>query len=236
MKVGYLITATKASLIYERPISLKSQRTAPLSQRAVQACPAVNDYERTTFVIKAPYNLRLRCTKKGNDFMLEAISPGTRLDEDLIQDHIFLMEPNFWRDPHAPVLQIKCPYLFVCDDEAFLTQMPPFLDYKGDRWPGLVTTGRFQFDIWPRVLSWAFEWHDLSRDLTLKKGEPWFYVRFEGAKPSEPVELVRAVDTPELQKYRSSLEDVVKFVSNPFGLKDRAKERRPAKLLTVADA
>jgi hypothetical protein len=85
------------------------------------------------------------------------------------------------------------------------------------------------------VLSWAFEWHELSKDLVLRKGEPWFYVMFEGKNPSEPIELLEAVDTPELQKYKASLEDVVKFVSNPFSLKDRARERRPEKLLKVAD-
>jgi hypothetical protein len=233
MQVGYLITAPKASLIYEKPISIRGVRSKALSTRAVQACPAVNDFERRTFFVPMPYNLRLRCSKIGNEFMLEAINPGTRLDEDLVLDHVFLMEPDFWRSANFPVLQIKCPYLFVCDDEAYLTQMPPFLDYKGDRWPGVVTTGRFQFDLWPRTLSWAFEWHDLAKDLILKKGEPWFYIMFEGTNPSEPIELVEAMETPELQSYRASLEDVVKFVSNPFNLKDRARERRPAKLLRV---
>jgi hypothetical protein len=167
--------------------------------------------------------------------MLEAINPGTRLDEDLIRDHVFLMEPDFWREDNVPVLQMKCPYLFVCDEQAFLTQMPPFLYYKKNRWPGVLSTGRFQFDVWPRVLSWAFEWHDLSSDLILRKGEPWFYVMFEGATPGDPLELVEAVDTPELQKYRASLEDVVKFVSNPLSLADRAKDRRPEKLLRVTN-
>jgi hypothetical protein len=224
MKVGYLIAAHKASLIYEKPVSLRTHRGRALSQRAVQACPAVNDFERKTFVVPVPYNIRLRCTRNGDDFMLEAISSGTRLDDDLIHDHVVLMEPTFWRDPNNPVLQMKCPYLFICDEEAYMTQCPPFLDYKKDRWPGVVTTGRFQFDIWPRVLSWAFEWHELSKDLVLRKGEPWFYVMFEGKNPSEQIELLEAVDTPELQKYKASLEDVVKFVSNPFSLKDRARE------------
>ena len=233
MKIGYIISVPKASLIYEKPIALRSQRGRALSQRAVQACPAVNDFERRTFEVPAPYNLRLRCSKAGDDFILEAINPGTRLDEDLILDHIFLMEPGFWRSPNRPVLQIKCPYLFVTDDDAYLTQSPPFLDYKQDRWPGVVTTARFAFGVWPRVLSWAFEWHDISKDLIIKRGEPWFYVMFETTNPSEEVELVEAVDTPELKQYRASLEDVVKFVSNPFALKDRARERRPEKLLKV---
>jgi hypothetical protein len=126
MKVGYLITAPKASLIYEKPVSLRTQRGRALSQRAVQACPAVNDFERKTFVVPVPYNIRLRCTKNVNEFMLEAISPGTRLDDDLIRDHVFLMEPTFWRDPNNPVLQMKCPYLFISDEEVYLNTVPPF--------------------------------------------------------------------------------------------------------------
>jgi hypothetical protein len=44
-------------------------------------------------------------------------------------------------------------------------------------------------DVWPRMHMWALEWHDLSKDLTLKRGEPLFYVRFETTDPSSAVRL-----------------------------------------------
>ena len=231
VKIGYLISIDRASLIYGAPQLLKNSRSKAISSRAVQACPAVNDFERRCLVVDVPYNLRLRCKKIDDKFSLEAISPGTRIDEDLLRDHVMLMEPQFWRDADKPVIQIKAPYVTISDETAYLTQTPPFMDFKGDRWPGVVTTGRFRFDYWPRTLSWAFEWHDLSKDLVLKKGEPWFYLTFEHDDPDRDLEFVEAINTPELIAYRESLTDVVKFVFNPFGLKERALERRPPVLL-----
>lgn len=231
VKIGYLITTERASLIYGEPRVLRRARKQALSTRAVQACPAVNDFEKRCLVVDMPYNLRLRCIRNGNEFALEAISPGTRLDEDLLRDHVMLMEPQFWRDPDKPVIQVKAPYLTVCDEQAYVTQTAPFLDYKADRWPGTVVAGRFRFDYWPRTLSWAFEWCDTSKDLVLKKGEPWFYLLFEHGDPDRDIQFVQAEDTAELKTYREALTDVVKFVSNPFSLKERALERRPATLL-----
>lgn len=231
IKIGFLVTTERASLIYDDPTVLRRSRKQALSIRAVQACPAVNDFEKRSLVVAMPYNLRLRCIKHNDEYALEAIAPGTRIDEDLLRDHVMLMEPQFWRDPSKPVIQIKAPYLTVCDEQAYVTQTPPFLDYKGDRWPGTVVTGRFRFDYWPRTLSWAFEWCDISKDLVLKKGEPWFYLLFEHDNPDRDIQFVRAKDTKELKAYREALTDVVKFVSNPFSLKERAMQRRPAKLL-----
>ncbi len=234
VKIGYVITADRASLIYAEPKVLRKQRSQALSVRAVQACPAVNDFEKRCLVVEMPYNLKLRCIKNNDEFSLQAISPGTRIDEDILRDHVTLMEPNFWRDPSKPVIQIKAPYLTVADEPAFMTQTGPFLDYKGNRWPGTVVVGRFRFDYWPRTLSWAFEWSDITKDLVLKKGEPWFYLLFEHADPDREIEFVKAEDTRELKEYRDTLADVVKFVSNPFSLKDRAVERRPKILLKEA--
>lgn len=234
VKVGYVITADRASLIYDEPKVLRRQRNQALSIRAVQACPAVNDFEKRCLVVAMPYNLKLRCLKSNDEFALQAISPGTRIDEDILRDHVTLMEPAFWRAPDKPVIQIKAPYLTVADEPAYLTQTGPFLDYKGDRWPGTVVVGRFRFDYWPRTLSWAFEWSDITKDLVLKKGEPWFYLMFEHNDPEREIEFVRAEDTSDLKAYRESLADVVKFVSNPFSLKERAMERRPKSLLREA--
>lgn len=231
IKIGYLITSDRASLIYGEPTVLRRTRERALSIRAVQACPAVNDLEKRCLVIEMPYNLKLRCVESQGEYALEAISPGTRIDEDILRDHVMLMEPSFWRDPSKPVIQIKAPYLTVADEQAFVTQTAPFLDYKGDRWPGIVIAGRFRFDYWPRTLSWAFEWSDLSKDLILKKGEPWFYLLFEHENPDREIQFVKAEDTSELKAYREALTDVVKFVSNPFSLKERAVERRPKTLL-----
>ena len=141
------------------------------------------------------------------------------------------MPPKFWRDENYPTIQIMCPYVFLSDDDIFMSQLPPFLDYKYNLWPGVVTAGRFPINIWPRILSWGFEWVDKKKDLIFKRGDPWFYVFFESNNPNDQIKMIMADNTDELKEYRKGIADTVKYTSNSFGLFEEAKKRRPKKLL-----
>jgi hypothetical protein len=81
------------------------------------------------------------------------------------------------------------------------------------------------------VLSWAFEWHEIDKDLELQRGDPWFYCHFETTDPSQHVRLVEATLTPQLQAYLAGMEGVVNYVSRTFSIFPIAQERRPAQLL-----
>ena len=39
---------------------------------------------------------------------------------------------------------------------------------------------------------WAFECHDTSKDLILKRGEPLFYCQFDSFVPSRTIKLIQA--------------------------------------------
>ena len=64
----------------------------------------------------------------------------------------------------------------------------------------MLIGGRLPIHIWPRQMMWAFEWFEPSKPLTLRRGEPWFYVRFETFDPTRPVRLFEAEMTPELAR------------------------------------
>ena len=78
---------------------------------------------------------------------------------------------------------------------------------------------------------WAFEWHDTSKELLLKRGQPWFYVRFEAVNPVRPFRLVQAKMTDEVQTYIDSIAGVTNYVSQTFSLFATARQRRPKRLL-----
>lgn len=80
-------------------------------------------------------------------------------------------------------------------------------------------------------MMWAFEWFDIKQDLVLRRGEPWFYVRFETENPSRPVRLIEAENTPALKEYIAGLSSVTNYVGRTFSLFSTARERRPKKLL-----
>ena len=65
----------------------------------------------------------------------------------------------------------------------------------------------------------------------MKRGEPWFYVRFETFDPSRPVRLSEASMTPPLKEYMAGTSGVTNYVNRTFSLFKTARECRPKQLL-----
>ena len=230
--VGWLFANDKTSMIWPSPQPVRQESSVSVSSKSVGVCPAVIEFDRRHFLITCPIDVHLRLTiesdGKINVNNLDkqgAVRPGA-----LQQMLLFMPQPE-WRHPERPVIQITTPYLFISDDPIYINQFPPFLHYGGAARPGVQLCGRYPIDVWPRPLMWAFEWHDLSKELVLKRGEPWFYVRFEGGDPSASVRLIEAEMTPELRSYTDSITDVTNYVDRTFSLFKTARERRPEKLL-----
>jgi hypothetical protein len=233
IEVGWLLKDDLAAVIWDAPKPVISKLSKSQSSKSVQACPAVIQYDRLHYVINSPVDLHLsiNTTSKGLlqlrdvDGVMSAVRPAG-------MQKLIVMSPQAeWRHPLRPILQLVTPYVFVSDDPVYVNQLPPFLHYPKNAWPGIQICGRFPIDVWPRVHMWALEWHDLSKDLILKRGEPLFYVRFETANPSALIRLVEAERTPELETYMRQITDVTNYVNQSFQLFKTARERRPEKLL-----
>ena len=102
--------------------------------------------------------------------------------------------------PTGRFLQLTTPYVFLADEPVYMTQLPPICHYRNPPWPGVLIGGRLPINIWPRPMMWAFEWYEPKQDLILRRGEPWFYVRFETEDPSRPLRLIEAEMTPQLKR------------------------------------
>lgn len=80
---------------------------------------------------------------------------------------------------------------------------------------------------------WAFEWHDISKDLILKRGEPLFYCQFDGFDPSRTVKLVQAEKTPDLLQYMEQISGGVNYVNQTFSLFSEIENNRPSLLISI---
>lgn len=80
---------------------------------------------------------------------------------------------------------------------------------------------------------WAFEWHDTTKDLILKRGEPLFYCQFDGYDPSRTIKLMQAEKTPELMQYMEQISGVVNYVYQTFSLFNEVGKFRLSTLLTL---
>lgn len=234
LTAGWLMDPVKAATIWFSPEALDLPVLEDPSAKAVTACPAVLQHEARLYQIRCPIDACFSGVIRpdGSLSFNNELGHDSPIDVKFLDELIVPMPPDQWRHPKRPIFQIVTPYRFIADDYCFLDEVAPFHDYKADRWPGLVIGGRFQLDVWPRRLMWAFEWHDVSKPLTLKRGEPWFYVRLEGADPAMTSRLVEAQWTPELKEYIDGIDTVTNYVKKTFSLFKTAQERRPLSLLS----
>ena len=221
------------SAIWAPPKAFSRSDPKAASAKSIQACPAAIDFDRRHFVVPCPVDLELAFTRNAqgqltlvdNDGEQSAMRPQGRAN-------LFIVQPQSeWRSPDRPIIQFTAPYVFVADEPCWIVQTAPHLHWFPRQRPGVQMGGRFPVHIWPRPLSWAFEWYDLEQPLTLTRGEPWFYVHFETENPGARVRLVEQEMTPELETYLASITDVSNYVNRTYGLFADAQRARPAKLV-----
>ncbi len=229
--VGWLLQAPRASFIWAAPQHLK--RSFSSYPKAANRCPAIGDHESRIFEITCPFDVRLRLTSSDTDehVIYYPAEDAASVTASKLSELLRLMPRKAWRHQNRPLLQIGTPYRFVSDQIVFLSQTSPFLNYQSHRWPGLVVGGRVPIHIWPQRLSWAFEWHDLQTDLILRRGDPWFYVQFEGPSPNHRIRMVEADLTPAVAEYLAGMDGVTDYVNQTFSLFSVAKVRRPERIL-----
>lgn len=233
LDVGWVIDPVPAGVLWDAPSVLKYPMRKEASAKAVQSCPAVLQNEMRLLEVPCPIDAQISIKRDMNGRWMfnNDLGKDSPIAVEKLDDMLVLMPVDHWRHPDRPVIQIHTPYRFVVDETCVFTQLPPIRDYKGDRWPGLLIGGRFPLQDWPRRMMWAFEWYDTSKPLILKRGEPWFYIRFDGFNPERPIRMVEAEYTDELRDYCRQVDAVTNYVSQTFSLFSKAKARRPKQLL-----
>lgn len=233
VEIGWLIDTDKAKFIWEGPRRIRRNDPSPTHAKSANFCPAVLDYEARMFDVPCPIDVRLAFRKddKGKPALINLDRDMSSIRSKHLNDMLVIVNPREWRHPERPVLQFVTPYVFVADEQVYMTQMPPVAHYNPQPWPGILIGGRLPIHLWPRQMMWAFEWWDTSKELVLRRGEPWFCVRFETRDPARPVRLVEAEMTPELREHMKGLSAVSNYVDRTFSLFKVAEARRPEKLL-----
>jgi hypothetical protein len=236
VEVGWIIDADKAGFVWSAPQKVAREGARVRHAKSVNVCPAVLDHEARFFEVTCPIDLHLRFQvdeKTRQPRLVNVAGDQSTARPKTLAHLVHLVAPKEWRDPNRPILQLLTPYLFLADEPVYMTQMPPICHYRNPPWPGVLIGGRLPIHIWPRPMMWAFEWYDPKQELILRRGEPWFYVRFETEDPSRPVRLLEAEMTPQLKEYVGGLNAVTNYVNRTFSLFSTARERRPKRLLVA---
>ena len=158
---------TEDDLLYYEPIPafkyLLSQRD---SEKSVYLkCPAVSNYLKNTFVIRAPYDLVI-------DVNLEKSEVTTdRYDEEFYSLNVNAQ----WRS--EPLILQLCPrYVFLSNSKKpiIMTSLPWFFRSNIN---GFIP-GSFDITKWIRPITYPLEIYN-SQKLVFKRGEPLYCVKFE---------------------------------------------------------
>jgi hypothetical protein len=232
-EVGWVLQTDHASFIWPDPRPAGRSTATPEHAKSVLYCPAVIDHEARLFEVLCPFDMRLavRITEKEEPMLLNVDGEQSSVTPRAFSKLAFLSVRKQWRHPNRPLLQILTPYTFLSDEPIYMTQLPPILHYQERPLPGVFIGGRIPIHIWPRPLTWAFEWYDTGKELVFKRGEPWFYCRFETSDPSRHVRVLEAEMTPLLKEYLAGINGVVSYVNGSFSLFGTAQRRRPERLL-----
>ena len=234
LTVGWFLTSDKGAVMYDPPERVSFRQTNRTHAKSASRCPSVIQLESRYFMVKCPFDIHIGFGRdeKGKPHLVNRAGTASTIRANKLGEVLTLVNETEWRFPDRPTVQLSLPYCFIADELVYVTQLSAFMHYRRDPLPGTIFGGRFPLNIWPRPLMWAFEWHEPEKDLVLKRGEPLFYVQFEGEGPERPVQVVEAERTPDLQKYLEQIGGVVNYVNQTFGLFKAAEALRPAKLLT----
>ncbi|PZQ95495.1 MAG: hypothetical protein DI533_19515 [Cereibacter sphaeroides] len=232
--VGWFLASDKGAVLYDAPERLTSRGMQKTHAKSASRCPAVVQMESRYFVVNCPFDLQIGFKRddKGKAVLVNRAGAASTVRAAKLGEILTLVNEAEWRFPDRPTVQMSLPYCFIADEPLWLTQLGTFAHYRAEPLPGTIFGGRFPVHIWPRPLMWAFEWHDPSKDIVLRRGEPLFYVQFEAEGPERPVQMVEAERTPELAAYLEKLSGVVNYVNQTFSLFKAAEAVRPKRLLT----
>lgn len=234
--VGWVIQDPKHSVIFFPPERVSRPKAGKPHAKSAGRCPAIVDVESRYFRIRCPYDIHLKFYRddKGRPALKNGLGDLSPIRPKQLSSTVHLVAEKEWRAPDKPILQIVAPYIFLADEPVMMTQLPPVMDYMPRPPPGMVIAGRLPIDVWPRPLNWAFEWHDTTKDLVLRRGDPWFYVTCESNQPNRPFRILEAEMTPTLAAYMEKISGTVGFVNKTFSLFKLARRVRPKTLLVPA--
>ncbi len=237
VRVGWLLTDNKAGVIYDPPERLRSVDLNTQHAKSASRCPAVINLESRYFSVKCPFDLQLRFIrdKDGRPGLKNMLGMDSPVRPKKFTELLHIISEVEWRHADRPTIQLSLPYIFIADEPVYVSQVAPFLHYRKDPLPGTIFGGRFPINLWPRPLMWAFEWHDPSKDIVLRRGEPLFYCLFETTPQDRAVQMIEAQRTPELEEYLELVSGAVNYVNQTFSLFRAAEERRPEKLVVAKD-
>ena len=230
---GWFLNDLKTGVIYAPPERVRGAERNRTHAKSASRCPAVINMESRYFLIRCPFDLNLEFLRDadGKPALRNLSGTMSGIRGNKLSQNVHVTAEREWRHEGVPTIQVSTPYVFISDEPVYMSQVPPFMHYIKEPWPGTLFGGRFPINVWPRPLMWAFEWYDTDKPLRINRGDPWFYAGFETTPPERPVTVSEVERTQELLDYMELISGAVNYVNQTFSLFAEAEARRPETLV-----
>jgi hypothetical protein len=143
-------------------------------------CPAVQEFCKNTFVVRAPFDITYTYDKETNTLSTNKL--GQRFFD------------SFCRSRTDGAIETAPAYLFYAKESVIMETLPVFLLDSDPAKETQYIPGQFDIGKWIRPVCWNFF---MGQRLSVLKGDPLFFVRF---KTANKIEFERVEHTGALAK------------------------------------
>lgn len=160
-------------IFFQEPEPLFKAVVAQYPNGEFLGCPAVTDFCKNTYVVRAPFDLTVTYNKLSNELGIN------RLGQAFFNSFCTLRPDGS--------IETAPAYLFYAKESVKIETLPVFLLKSPTADATYYIPGQFDIGKWMRCVVWNFFMKDESQPLTIREGDPLFFVRFTPADGSKVV-------------------------------------------------
>jgi hypothetical protein len=190
-----------AAILWEQPIPFIPEMRRVYGDSVFMTCPAITNYYKNAFIIKAPKDLTITMMRDLNNNPLIRVNEFTQEQCDTL----CLVRSD-------ASVTIMPTYLFYADESVLMESLPltvlPSPSVKNIMW----ISGVFDIGKWMRPIDCSFLVQDERQPVIIKRGDPLWIVRYTPEDDSKVI-LERVSITPQALSAMRACVGVTKHVN-----------------------
>jgi hypothetical protein len=158
-----------------QPILQLINRQADYMNMSGSSCPAVVEFLRDVYVIRAAFDFELRLNEYKNDMLYFGPKVSSNAGVELGYSRSKLTKDKPFTFTSSP------DYIFYSNEDVVIEVLPLMLITSNSAKNIAIVPGSFNIGKWIRPLDFTFDVLDVNTPTVIKEGDPLFCIRFRAA-------------------------------------------------------
>lgn len=200
MDINWYIIDERFELVYKKPDKMLNpiiKEYNDSNNKKISKCPGINDMWSNVFVMRLPFDFSISFDKEFERVIID--EDKTTIDAKEFSN-IIVNDPKLYTN--YPIIQILSKQFFSSDKPCNVSIIPPIFHlHENDAWKHIRwSSGIIDIHNWHRPVNFAFEWIDISKTISFKKGDPIAYVVFNSEKLDEKFNINKKEFSGKIKK------------------------------------